>query len=195
MLAGCMTHHPRGASQSISDLDSHKQPPMAHHETIRDFLLKPIDVRSSTHYVSGVAADTSSQQDDASSDKQWLLDELLKVPRVRHAVLAAADGLVVVKSKTLQDDVAQRLAVGCTGLFSVSTGLAQDHADSTRPRQVVVDLDGALLFVRRAGDDARLAVVAENAVDPAALSRALETALTAIAKVRGASAARSPQPR
>ncbi|GAA2165363.1 roadblock/LC7 domain-containing protein [Actinomadura napierensis] len=110
----------------------------------------------------------------------WILDDVLRVTGVRHAVLATTDGLVSVKSEGLKTDAAQRLAAGCAALAGVATGLARDHANSTTPpRQVVVELDGALLFVRR-GRDTYLAVVADHAVDPASLGHALKIVLTAI---------------
>ncbi len=85
-----------------------------------------------------------------NADLDWLLDGLVRrVPHARSAVLLSSDGLV--KSvHGLDTDSADHLAALASGLHSLGRSAGSRFGDGGDVRQVVVELDAALLFVAAA---------------------------------------------
>jgi len=103
--------------------------------------------------------DTSSP-----SDLAWMLDELVAVPNVVYAVVLSTDGLIIQRSTALPQDAAEVLAAGSSSLYSLAAGTG--HRFGSGPvQQVMVEYGEQTLFLAAAGQNARLAVLCEAAVD------------------------------
>ncbi|MCP9943583.1 roadblock/LC7 domain-containing protein [Streptomyces somaliensis] len=102
-------------------------------------------------------------------DLDWLLRGLVqRVPHTRSAVLLSSDGLV--KSvHGLDPDGADHMAALASGLHSLGRSAGARFGGGDEVRQVVVELDGTLLFVSTAGSGTCLAVVAGRGADAAVL--------------------------
>jgi predicted regulator of Ras-like GTPase activity (Roadblock/LC7/MglB family) len=102
------------------------------------------------------------------SDPGWLLGDLTgRVPGVRSAVLLSADGLVIA-GHGLGADAADELAAIASGLFSVARAAAR-FGGTDGVRQVVIEMDGLMLFTSAAGAAAVLAVLAGQETDAGVL--------------------------
>ncbi|BAJ30065.1 MULTISPECIES: roadblock/LC7 domain-containing protein [Kitasatospora] len=97
-------------------------------------------------------------------DLGWLLTDITAVPEVRHALVVSNDGLEIGRSPRIDRDDAERLAAACSGLQSLSRGVASGFGDGST-RQIVIEYGGGYLFVVAAGAGAHLAVVAGDSVD------------------------------
>lgn len=112
-----------------------------------------------------------------TADQSWMLDEVIGVKGVRHAVVLTADGLVKARSVQTSREAAERLAAACAGLKSIGQSLARQFGTGgPASRQVMVEFDGhgGYLFVRGAGDGSHLAVVTEQGVDPALIAQQMQ---------------------
>jgi len=104
-----------------------------------------------------------------SRDLVWLLSGLAdRVPDTRSALLLSSDGLRKA-AHGLDDDGADHLAAISSGLFSLARSAGTRFGGGEGVRQVVAELDDALLFVSAAGSGAVLAVVAGKTADPGVL--------------------------
>ncbi|MFF4319739.1 roadblock/LC7 domain-containing protein [Streptomyces sp. NPDC001568] len=113
----------------------------------------------------GEAATTSS----GLSDLGWLLGGLVqRVPYTRSAVLLTADGLAGC-AHGLDADSADHMAALASGLYSLGRSAGSRFADGAEVRQVVVELDTALIFVSAAGSGTCLAVLADREADAGVL--------------------------
>jgi predicted regulator of Ras-like GTPase activity (Roadblock/LC7/MglB family) len=103
------------------------------------------------------------------SDLDWLLSGMVqRVPYTRNAVLLSSDGLV--KSvHGLDPDSADHMAALASGLHALGRSAGVRFGDGDEVRQVVVELDSALLFVAAAGSGTCLAVLAGGEADAALL--------------------------
>ncbi|MFD5079573.1 roadblock/LC7 domain-containing protein [Streptomyces sp. NPDC058371] len=99
----------------------------------------------------------------------WLLKGLVeKVPHTQSALLLSSDGLP--KSvEGLKPEQADHLAALASGLYSLARSAGASFADGADVRQVVVELDTALLFVSAAGSGTCLAVLASHEAEAAVL--------------------------
>nr|WP_030763332.1 roadblock/LC7 domain-containing protein [Streptomyces sp. NRRL F-2664] len=103
------------------------------------------------------------------SDLDWLLSGLVhRVPYTRSAVLLTADGLAGC-AHGLDPDSADHLAALASGLYSLGRSAGARFADGGDVRQVVVELDSALLFVSAAGSGTCLTVLADREADAGVL--------------------------
>ncbi|MFE9256637.1 roadblock/LC7 domain-containing protein [Streptomyces sp. NPDC006879] len=104
-----------------------------------------------------------------TGDLDWLLGGLVqRVPFTRSAVLLTADGLV--KSvHGLDPDSADHLAALASGLYSLGRSAGARFGEGAEVRQVVVELDRALVFVSAAGSGTCLAVLADREADAGVL--------------------------
>ncbi|MFI6005291.1 roadblock/LC7 domain-containing protein [Streptomyces sp. NPDC051366] len=103
------------------------------------------------------------------SDLDWLLGGLVqRVPSTRSAVLLTADGLVTCVHG-LDNDSADHLAALASGLYSLGRSAGSRFGDGAEVRQVVVELDSALVFVSAAGAGTCLAVLADREADAGVL--------------------------
>jgi predicted regulator of Ras-like GTPase activity (Roadblock/LC7/MglB family) len=104
-----------------------------------------------------------------TTDLSWLLTGLVqRVPNTRSALLLSSDGLVKA-AHGLDTDTADHLAALASGLYSLARSAGIRFGSGGEVRQVVVELDTALLFVSTAGSGACLAVLADSEADAAVL--------------------------
>ncbi|MDR3080030.1 MAG: roadblock/LC7 domain-containing protein [Streptomyces sp.] len=103
------------------------------------------------------------------SELDWLMSGLVqRVPHTTSAVLLSCDGLVE-SVHGLDPDSADHMAALASGLYSLGRSAGVHFADGGDVRQVVVELDSALLFVTTAGSGTCLAVLASREADAAVL--------------------------
>ncbi|MDA5284096.1 roadblock/LC7 domain-containing protein [Streptomyces sp. Isolate_45] len=103
------------------------------------------------------------------SDLDWLLGGLVqRVPYTRSAVLLTADGLATCVHG-LDADSADHMAALASGLYSLGRSAGSHFAQGAEVRQVVVELDTALIFVSAAGSGTCLAVLADREADAGVL--------------------------
>jgi len=102
---------------------------------------------------------------NASGSLDWLLDDLVaRVANVDKAVILSRDGLAIGASSGLAREDAEHLAAVAAGFQSLARGFGQ-HFDSGSPRQTIVEMESAFLFVTAAGDGSCLAVLASLGAD------------------------------
>lgn len=95
----------------------------------------------------------------------WLLDDLVtRVPRIEKAVILSRDGLPIGTSSGIGQDDAGHLSAVAAGFQSLARGFGR-HFGSGNPRQTIVELDSAFLFVTDAGEGSCLAVLAAVGAD------------------------------
>jgi predicted regulator of Ras-like GTPase activity (Roadblock/LC7/MglB family) len=100
-----------------------------------------------------------------AQDLIWLLSGLVqRVPHTRSALLLSSDGLKKA-AHGLDADGADHLAAIASGLFSLARSAGSRFGSGSGVRQVVAELDDALLFVSAAGYGAVLAVLAAREAD------------------------------
>ncbi|WP_407701038.1 roadblock/LC7 domain-containing protein [Wenjunlia vitaminophila] len=101
----------------------------------------------------------------------WMLDEVLKVPHARHAILLSADGMLRAHSAGIARDEADRQAAALSGLQSISRSTAEFCAPQETPwHQTLVEFAGGYVFLIAAGEGAYLAVSASPDVDMEAVT-------------------------
>ncbi|MCM2422969.1 MULTISPECIES: roadblock/LC7 domain-containing protein [unclassified Streptomyces] len=102
-------------------------------------------------------------------DLAWLLTDLVsRVPHTRSAVLLSSDGLKKAVHG-LDGDSADHLAAVASGLRSLAGSAGARLGGGPHVRQVVAELEDALLFVSAAGSGSALAVMAGRDADPGVL--------------------------
>lgn len=100
----------------------------------------------------------SADRQGHNTDIHWLLQGLIeRVPHTESAVLLSSDGLMTA-AEGLDRDRADQLAAVASGLFSIARSVG-------RVRQVIAELDSALLFVSAAGPGSVLAILAGRDAD------------------------------
>ncbi|GAB2908240.1 MULTISPECIES: roadblock/LC7 domain-containing protein [Streptomyces] len=106
-----------------------------------------------------------------NNDLGWMLDDVLKVPEARHAILLSADGMLRAHSAGIDRDDAERLAAGLSGLQSISRSTAEFCGPSTSPwRQTLIEFGHGYVFLVAAGEGAYLAVSTGVEVDMEAVT-------------------------
>ncbi|AGZ40542.1 roadblock/LC7 domain-containing protein [Actinoplanes friuliensis] len=104
-----------------------------------------------------------------AQDLVWLLTGLIeRVPDTRSALLLSSDGLRKA-AYGLDDAAADHLAAISSGLFSLARSAGTRFGGGETVRQVVAELQDALLFVSAAGSGAVLAVMAGPQAEPGVL--------------------------
>nr|WP_296069792.1 roadblock/LC7 domain-containing protein [uncultured Actinoplanes sp.] len=94
----------------------------------------------------------------------WMLDDLVEVPHVVSVVVLSTDGLIVQKSTSMPQDLAEILAAGASSMYSVAAGTGR-RFDSGAVQQVIIEYQDHTLFIAAAGQNARLAVLCDEDVD------------------------------
>lgn len=90
----------------------------------------------------------------------WLLDDLVsRVAQIDKAVILSRDGLAIGSSGTLSREDSEHLSAVAAGFQSLARGVGQ-HFDCGLPRQTIVEMESAFLFVTAAGEGSCLAVLA-----------------------------------
>ncbi|MFC5753413.1 roadblock/LC7 domain-containing protein [Actinomadura rugatobispora] len=113
----------------------------------------------------------------------WMLDETLRMPETRYAILLSADGLLMAHSERIGRDEAERQAAGMAGLQSLARGTAEFCGDrDTTWRQTITEFDDGYVFLVAAGPGAYLAVSASPRVDMEAVSFRLQELVQRLGK-------------
>jgi len=121
------------------------------------------------------------------NDLAWMLDDLVEVPHVVSAVVLSTDGLIVQRSTSLVQDAAEILAAGASSMYSVAAGTGR-RFNSGPVQQVVIEYLDQTLFVAAAGQNARLAVLCEQAVDMGTVAYEMGRLVTRIGEYLGTKA-------
>lgn len=109
--------------------------------------------------------------DRSNNELGWMLDEVLKVPEARHAILLSADGMLRAHSSGINRDDADRQAAALSGIQSISRSTAEFCADEdSRWRQTLIEFVDGYVFLVAAGTGAYLAVSATADVDMEAVT-------------------------
>jgi predicted regulator of Ras-like GTPase activity (Roadblock/LC7/MglB family) len=116
-----------------------------------------------------------------------MLDDLVEVPHVVSAVVLSTDGLIVQRSTSLLQDAAEILAAGASSMYSVAAGTGR-RFNSGPVQQVVIEYLDQTLFVAAAGQNARLAVLCEQAVDMGTVAYEMGRLVTRIGEYLGTKA-------
>jgi predicted regulator of Ras-like GTPase activity (Roadblock/LC7/MglB family) len=116
---------------------------------------------------------------DPPTARAFALERLLiglirRVPDTRSAVLLSSDGLVKA-AHGLDTDRADHLAALASGLCWLGRSAGVRLCDGGTVRQVVVELDSALLFVSTVDAGASLAVLTGPTADPTVLGFEMAT--------------------
>lgn len=128
---------------------------------------------------------------DMQTDMAWMLDDLVEIPHVVYAVVLSTDGLVVKKSTSMPQDVAEILAAGASSMYSVAAGTGR-RFESGQVQQVVIEYHDRTLFIAAAGQNARLAVLCEDAVDLGTVAYEMSRLVTRIGDYLGTSTRTPP---
>jgi len=113
----------------------------------------------------------------------WMLDEVLKVPKARHAILLSADGMLRAHSRGIERDEADRQAAALSGLQSISRSTAEFCARETSPwQQTLVEFVDGYVFLVAAGAGAYLAVSAGQEVDMEAVTYSMHKLVDRLGK-------------
>jgi predicted regulator of Ras-like GTPase activity (Roadblock/LC7/MglB family) len=121
--------------------------------------------------------------DPVTNKLGWMLDDALKMPETRYAILLSADGLLIAHSEHIGLDDAERHAAGMSGLQSLARSTAEFcGAPDTMWRQTVSEFDDGYVFLVAAGPGAYLAVSASQHVDMEAVSFRLQELVQRLGK-------------
>jgi predicted regulator of Ras-like GTPase activity (Roadblock/LC7/MglB family) len=113
----------------------------------------------------------------------WMLDEVVKMPEARHAILLSADGMLRAHSEGIDRDEAERQAAALSGLQSISRSTSEFcDREETPWRQTLVEFTGGYVFLIAAGPGAYLAVSATEDVDMEAVSYRMQKLVDRLGK-------------
>ncbi|MFE1908970.1 roadblock/LC7 domain-containing protein [Streptomyces gardneri] len=100
-------------------------------------------------------------------DMSWVLEPLLVLTGVRHAVILSADGLVAGASPGLTREAREGAAAMMSALQGAARSVASELSGDARARleQVVVAVDSGFVFAVPAGENTVLALFAEKSAD------------------------------
>ncbi|GLY00380.1 MULTISPECIES: roadblock/LC7 domain-containing protein [Actinoplanes] len=124
-------------------------------------------------------------------DLPWMLDDLVDVPNVVSVVVLSTDGLIVQKSSSMAQDLAEILAAGASSMYSVAAGTGRRFA-SGPVQQVVIEFQEHTLFIAAAGQNARLAVLCDQDVDMGMVAYEVSRLVTRIGDYLGTEARTAP---
>ncbi|HEU5469413.1 MAG TPA: roadblock/LC7 domain-containing protein [Actinophytocola sp.] len=95
----------------------------------------------------------------------WLVNDFVqRVPGVAHAVVVAADGLVLTSSAGLPPDRADQLAAIASGCVSLARGAAQCF-EAGEVRETIVEMERGIMLLMAISDGSCLAVLAAPVCD------------------------------
>lgn len=121
-------------------------------------------------------------------DLDWVIGQLAKVKGVRHVLVAAQDGIPMVRSASLNDGgEADTLAAQAAGYRSLGRQTAGKYGTGEL-HQVMTRYEGGALFVTGAAEGSCLAVVADPGFDPAEIAREMQATVLGVGKVLAARA-------
>lgn len=109
--------------------------------------------------------ETTGLAQSQAGSLSWLLDDLVaRVAQIDKAVILSRDGLAIGASAGLSREDAEHLSAVAAGFQSLARGFGQ-HFGAGSPRQTIVELESAFLFVTAAGEGSCLAVLAAADAD------------------------------
>jgi predicted regulator of Ras-like GTPase activity (Roadblock/LC7/MglB family) len=121
--------------------------------------------------------------DHMNNELGWMLDEVVKMPEARHAILLSADGMLRAHSAGIARDEAERQAAALSGLQSISRSTSEFcDRDETPWQQTLVEFVGGYVFLIAAGPGAYLAVSATENVDMEAVSYRMQKLVDRLGK-------------
>jgi predicted regulator of Ras-like GTPase activity (Roadblock/LC7/MglB family) len=121
--------------------------------------------------------------DHMNNELGWMLDEVVKMPEARHAILLSADGMLRAHSAGIARDEAERQAAALSGLQSISRSTSEFcDRDETPWQQTLVEFVGGYVFLTAAGAGAYLAVSATEHVDMEAVSYRMQKLVDRLGK-------------
>ncbi|MFE5162355.1 roadblock/LC7 domain-containing protein [Streptomyces sp. NPDC056697] len=121
--------------------------------------------------------------DHLNNELGWMLDEVVKMPEARHAILLSADGMLRAYSEGIARDEAERQAAALSGLQSISRSTSEFCDPQETPwQQTLVEFVGGYVFLIAAGPGAYLAVSATEAVDMEAVSYRMQKLVDRLGK-------------
>lgn len=121
--------------------------------------------------------------DHMAGELGWMLDEVLKVPDARHAILLSADGMLRAHSRGIGRDEADRQAAALSGLQSISRSTAEFCTGADTPwRQTLIEFADGYVFLVAAGPGAYLAVSATADVDMEAVTYRMQKLVDRLGK-------------
>ena len=104
-------------------------------------------------------------QTGQTATMSWVLDDLVRrVDGIRQAVVLSRDGLTLGSSHGLSREDAEHLAAVAAGMQSLARGAAR-RFDGGQPRQSIIHMDNAMLFVMAAAQGSCLAVLSPADAD------------------------------
>jgi predicted regulator of Ras-like GTPase activity (Roadblock/LC7/MglB family) len=96
----------------------------------------------------------------------WMLDEALRMPEAKHAILLSADGLLMAHSKNIGREDAERQAAAMSGLQSLARATAEFCGKPDMPwQQTITEFDFGYVFLVAAGPRAYVAASATERID------------------------------
>ena len=122
--------------------------------------------------------------------EDWMIDAVADVPGVRHVLVTSADGLVRARSAKLTREIAETVGAACAGLYSLGLSVGTQFESefgggSGTAELVMIRFEGWFLFVRRAADGSRLAVVTDSTVDAAVIGQQMALQVKKIGRSLG----------
>jgi predicted regulator of Ras-like GTPase activity (Roadblock/LC7/MglB family) len=128
--------------------------------------------------------------------EDWMIDAVAEVRGVRHVLVTSADGLVRARSPKIAREAAEKVGAACAGLYSLGVSVGHQFqrefgVGSGNADLVMIRFEGWFLFVRRAADGSRLAVVTDSTVDAAVIGQQMALQVQKIGRSLGT----APRPR
>jgi predicted regulator of Ras-like GTPase activity (Roadblock/LC7/MglB family) len=122
--------------------------------------------------------------------EDWMIDAVADVPGVRHVLVTSADGLVRARSAKITREIAETVGAACAGLYSLGLSVGAQFegefgSGSGTAELVMIRFEGWFLFVRRAADGSRLAVVTDSTVDAAVIGQQMALQVKKIGRSLG----------
>ena len=123
-------------------------------------------------------------------DLAWVLEPLLELPGVVHAVIATGDGLLEGSSPSLGRAAAERVAAMTATLHASARAFTTAFTDEETPRlaQTVVESEQGFAIVVPAGQNTSLAVFAKPDTQLGNIAYQMQVQVAALARAMNAPA-------
>ena len=105
-------------------------------------------------------------------------------------LVTSADGLVRARSPEITREAAETVGAACAGLYSLGVSVGTQFESDFGPgsgtaEMVMIRFEGWFMFLRRAADGSRLAVVTDSTVDAAVIGQQMALQVQKIGKSLG----------
>jgi uncharacterized protein len=118
----------------------------------------------------------------AVGEVQFLLDRFAEQLQVPHALVVAADGLLMAATPTLAVENAERLSAIIAGLSSLAQG-ATEQLGGGQVEMTMIEMAAGYLLVMTVSDGSRLAVLAPAEADIGAVSFEMQRLVDRVGEV------------